>query len=174
MVNRTLANHQRARFAYQQQPLNFAEELWSPYLQPAHNLTNSPVDSLPVTGLGTGMWVEVSVPYVDLLLENPPPRAPWLEYKLENGISPRRYYSQITWVDQIKNDSEGNTWHRVNERYGNYGDIFWAAAEAFRPLTKEEIAPINPEVEVKRILVDITYQTMACFEGKGSIYFFLP
>jgi len=30
------------------------------------------------TNLGQGMWVEVAVPYVDLILDNPPARAPWL------------------------------------------------------------------------------------------------
>lgn len=146
--------------------------IWSPYLQPVSNRPNQAVASLPETrGSAGGMWVEVSVPYVDLLLDNPPPRAPWLKYKVENGISPRLYYSQITWVDQVKVGSDGHTLYRVNEPYGSYGDVFWAAAEAFRPVTSEETAPINPEAEDKRIVVDVTYQTMSCFEGDREVYF---
>lgn len=145
--------------------------IWSPHLQPVRNQPNRPVEDLPASDRSQGMWVEVSVPYVDLQLDNPPARAPWLEYKLENGLSPRLYYSQITWVDQLKEGSDGQVWYRVNEKYGSYGDIFWAAAEAFQPLTQDEIAPISPEVEEKRILVDVTYQTMSCFEGAREVYF---
>lgn len=141
--------------------------IWSPYLQPVRNQPSQPVTDLAEKGL----WVEVNVPYVDLVLDNPPPRAPWLKYKVENGLSPRLYYSQVTWVDQVKADSNGRVWYRVNERYGGYGDIFWAAAEAFRPLTSEEIAPIHPEVEEKRIVVDVTHQTLSCYEGNREVFF---
>ena len=144
--------------------------VWSPHMQMAHNLPNAPLENLPQTSLGEGMWVEVSVPYVDLVLDNPPARAPWLEYRLSDGPPPRLYYSQIVWVDQIRVDEDGQSWYRVNERYG-YGDIFWAAAEAFRPLTPEEMSPINPEVENKRILVDVPHQTLSCFEGDTEVHF---
>ena len=138
--------------------------------QPVWNLPNTPVNVLPQTSLGIGMWVEVSVPYVDLILANPPARAPWLKNRLETGLPPRFFYSQIAWVDQIKTDGDGQVWYRVNEQYG-YGDNFWAVAEAFRPMTSDEMAPISPNVEEKRVLVDITYQTMSCFENDREVYF---
>ena len=69
-------------------------------------------------------------------------------------------------MDQIKTDTQGQIWYRVNERYGTYGDILWGDAEAFRPLTADEMAPISPEVEEKRVVVNIAYQTLSCFEGK--------
>jgi lipoprotein-anchoring transpeptidase ErfK/SrfK len=144
--------------------------LWSSQVQPVRNLPNIPLDSLPQTSLGVGMWVEVSVPYVDLILVNPPARAPWLKNSLETGLPLRFFYSQIAWVDQIKVENDGQVWYRINEQFG-YGDIFWASAEAFRPISNEEMAPINPEVENKRVLVDITYQTMSCFEGNAEVYF---
>ena len=53
--------------------------IWAPYLQPVKNLPNKPVNRLPETSLGSGMWVEVTVPYVDLLLANPPARSPSLK-----------------------------------------------------------------------------------------------
>jgi lipoprotein-anchoring transpeptidase ErfK/SrfK len=61
--------------------------------------------------------------------------------------------------------------YRVNERYGTLGDIFWARAEAFRPLTAEEIAPIHPEVTEKRVEVNLAYQTLSAFEGSNEVYF---
>ncbi len=141
--------------------------IWSPYLQPVQNQPRDPILSLPETSLGTGMWVEVTVPWVDLILENPPARSPWLE----NTNTPRLYYSQILWADQVKTDSEGNHWLRINERYGYYGDIFWAAAEAFREITAEEITPIHPSSNEKRIYVNVSDQTLSCFEGKAEVFF---
>ena len=45
--------------------------IWGGNLQPVYNEPNAPVNVLPSTSLGEGMWVEVTVPYVDLLLDNP-------------------------------------------------------------------------------------------------------
>jgi lipoprotein-anchoring transpeptidase ErfK/SrfK len=144
--------------------------IWSPHLQPVANQPNVPLDSLPDTSLGPGMWAEVTVPYVDLILDNPPPRAPWVEYKVKTGTPPRLYDTQVIWIDQIRRDENGQTFYRVNERYG-YGDIFWAAAEAFRPLTADEMVPITPEVENKRIFIDVPHQMLSCYEGEDEVYF---
>lgn len=144
--------------------------IWSPFLQPVRNEKNLPITTLPQTSLGPGMWAEVTVPYVDLILANPPARAPWLVNRPQSGLPPRFFYEQIVWVNQIRVDEMGATWYQIQERYG-YGDIFWVPAEALRPLTEEEISPISPNVENKRILVNITYQTLSCFEGKTEVYF---
>jgi lipoprotein-anchoring transpeptidase ErfK/SrfK len=145
--------------------------IWAPHLQPVKNQPNAPLNSLPHTSQETGMWVEVTVPYVDLLLENAEPSAPWTKYRMESGPVPRLYFSQTTWVDQIRVGDSGQTLYRVNEKFGSYGDVFWAAAEAFRPVTQEEIAPINPEAEEKRVVVDVNSQTLACYEGNTEVYF---
>ena len=144
--------------------------VWGGQIQPVANLPNVPIASLPTTSLGQGMWVEVTVPYVDLVLDNPPARAPWLQYRESIGLPARFIYSQIVWVDQIRADESGQVWYRLNEKYGS-GDLFWSPAEAFRPLTSDEISPINPLAEEKRIVVNIDYQTLSCFEGKNEVYF---
>ncbi len=146
--------------------------VWGGYVQPVLNVMNDPVTNLYQTSLGAGMWVEVTVPYVDLLLENPPARAPWLQYQLSINIPPRFYYSQVVWVDQIRVDESGQIWYRLNEKYGS-GDIFWGPAAAFRPLTVDEVSPINPDVDPvqKRIVVKIWEQTLSCFEGDSEVHF---
>ena len=144
--------------------------VWGGYIQPVWNKPNIPVTNLPTTSLGPGMWVEVTIPYVDLILENPPARAPWLQYQLSINLPPRLYYSQVVWADQMRVDEGGQVWYRLNEKYGS-GDIFWAQAEAFRPLTVEEVAPLNPDVQDKRIVVRVWDQTMSCFEGDTEVYF---
>jgi len=140
--------------------------IWSPQLQPVRNRPNVPLDQLPETDGQRGMWGEVSVPYVDVVIGNPPARSPYLR----ESQYPRLYYSQILWIDETRQDDSGRTLYRINERYG-YGDLLWAAAEAFRPLTEEDWAPIHPEVADKRVLIDLTYQTMACLEQGQEVYF---
>lgn len=146
--------------------------VWGGYVQPVWNQPSTPVTSLPQTSLGPGMWVEISMPYVDMILDNPPARAPWLQYRESIGLPPRFFYSQIVWVDQIKTDETGQVWYRLNEKYGS-GDLFWAPAEGCRPMTAEEMSPISPDVDPaqKRIVVNIWEQTMACFEGNREVYF---
>ncbi|HSB65011.1 MAG TPA: hypothetical protein VLD65_00440 [Anaerolineales bacterium] len=135
------------------------------------NIINTPVKNLPEANRETGMWVEVSLPYFDMVMDNPPPRSPGLQDRQKLGLPPRLYYSQILWVDQIKTDEQGQVWYRINERYGRYGDILWGAAEAFRHLTTNEIEPISPDIEDKNVVVDITNQILSCFEGKTEVYY---
>ncbi|MFA9490813.1 MAG: hypothetical protein ACERK1_06255, partial [Anaerolineales bacterium] len=88
--------------------------IWCGNLQPVENRPNTPVEALPESGETKGMWVEVTVPWVDLSLDNPPARSPWLK---ENQ-TPRLYYSQILWVDEIRaDDATGKTIYRLNEKF---------------------------------------------------------
>lgn len=147
--------------------------IWSPEVQPVQETINQPVAELPVEGEKPGMWVQVTVPWVAAELENAQPYSSWWKLLKQKNLSPRFYYQQIFWVDQIHEDEQGQTWYRINERYGNPGDLLWARAEAFRPLTREELEPINPEVEDKHIVVDRGYsqQTLSCFENEREVYF---
>jgi hypothetical protein len=138
--------------------------VYAPNLQPVINQLNEALRVLPSTD---GLWMEITVPYVDLVLDNPPARSPWLKL----GLTPRLYYSQVFWVDGIKTDEQGQSWYRVKEKYGTFGDIFWVPAEVMRPISAEEIAPISPGVEDKHVEVDLTYQTLSCFEGQTEVYF---
>jgi hypothetical protein len=146
--------------------------IWSSDLQPVRNLPNQPIQELPATSLGPGLWAEVSVPYVDIVLGNPPARSPWLKYHQEGGLPIRLYYSQILWIDQLKTDDTGQVWYRLNERFG-YGDLFWVPAASMRPLTAEEVAPIRPDVTDKRVVVNVyeKFQTLSCYEGNAEVFF---
>lgn len=141
--------------------------IYSPSVQPIENRPNDVLNSLPDTNAGKGMWAEVTIPYVNLIQENPPARSPWLR-EIEH---PRLYYSQVVWIDGIQNDSSGEVYYRVNELYGNPGDIFWAKAKGFRMITPEELLPINPEIENKRVIVDINHQVLSCYEDQREVFF---
>jgi len=146
--------------------------IWSPHVQMTKNLPDpNPLTRLPDYAGGIGMWVEVAVPYVDLILANPPVRSP----SFQSGVPQRLYYQQVIWVDEIQLDDNDRVMYRLNERSGSYGDIFWAPGEAFRVLTPEELAPISPEVptDQKKMVINIAedVQTLTCFENEEEVYF---
>ncbi len=148
--------------------------VYSPSVQPVKNLPNTPMTVLPASE--PGFWADVTVPYVDLIIDNPPIRSPWARtMQAERGVPPRLYYGQVVWIDAIKVEN-GVTYYRFNEDsphgYG-YGDMFWSEASAFRPITDEDVAPLSPEVDPaqKKIVINITYQTLSCFEGGREVFF---
>lgn len=141
--------------------------IYAASLQPVRNLPNKPINNLPNSGEGKGMWAEVTIPFINFTLVNPKPASPWLKA----GLNPRLYYSQVMWIDDVKTNSGGQVMYRVSEKYGSYGDLFWANAEAFRPITAEGIAPIAPYVTEKKIVVDLARQSLACLEGKQEVYY---
>ncbi len=139
--------------------------VYAPYLQPVRNQVNQPLQSIPAGE--EGFWAEVTVPYVDLILDAPPPRSPWLKHTL----NPRLYYSQVLWVNAIRVDEQGKTWYRAGDRYGSFGDWFWVPGESMRLIRADEVEPIHPEVEDKIVEVDVTFQTLSCKEQGNEIYF---
>lgn len=153
--------------------------IYSPAVQPVRNLPNPPVTAFP-SGQ-TGMWAEVTVPYVDMQMKDPP-ASPHVKYLLENNLPIRLYYGQVVWIDQIA--QAGNAiYYRFNENGGrpagvtggSYGDLLWGEASGFRPLTADDLAPIHPDVDpnTKKIVVDRTelHQTLSCMEGNEEVYF---
>jgi lipoprotein-anchoring transpeptidase ErfK/SrfK len=139
-------------------------------LQPCRNQPNVPLTAMP--GGQAGFWAEVTVPYVDLVLDNPAPVSGWMRDHVAYDLQARLYYSQVMWIDQIRTES-GTVQYHVNERYGNPGDLFWSDGAAFRPLTEEDVSPINPDVDTatKKVVVNLNYQTLSCMEGEREVYF---
>jgi lipoprotein-anchoring transpeptidase ErfK/SrfK len=145
--------------------------IYGPYLQPVYDHPNQPVDDLPASSRGPGMWAEVTVPYAETVLDKGAPSSnSWVEARMDEGLPIRVYYGQNFWVDQIKIDSSGRKYYRVNPNYYGGVDMLWAAAEAFRPITNSEITPINPDVTDKYIVVNVTRQTLSCYEGGAEVY----
>jgi hypothetical protein len=145
--------------------------IWSPYLQPCRNQPNTPLAEIPS---GTkGFWAEVTIPYVDLVLDNPAPVSGWMRDHVAYDLQARLYYSQVMWIDQIRASDSGTIEYHVNERFGNPGDLFWADGAAFRALTPDDLSPIHPEIEpaTKKIVVNLNYQTLSCLEGEREVYF---
>jgi lipoprotein-anchoring transpeptidase ErfK/SrfK len=145
--------------------------IYGPLLQPVRNFPNDPVEELKSYSMGPGMWMEVTVPYVDAVAVNPPSTNSWVDARVQEGMPVRLYYSQIFWVDRIRKTDQGQTYYRVNPNFYGGVDMLWAAAEAFRPLTEADIAPISPGVENKRAVVDVNHQVVTCYEGNSEVFF---
>ncbi len=146
--------------------------IWSSRVQPTRNLPNTPITEMPAGQ--PGFWAEVTVPYVELTLEGAAV-SPWMQSHIQYNFPPRAYYGQVLWIDQIR-QSNGFVEYRWNENQGHgygFGDIFWADGAGLKVLTEQDVAPISPEVDPaeKKIVADLTYQTLSCFEGNNEVYF---
>ncbi len=127
--------------------------VYAPYLQPVRNLRQVPLKTLPDTGL----WAEVSVPYVDGLAK-PQAEAPVLH---------RLYYSTIFKIKEIVPAADGQVWYRADTETQLH---LYAPAEAFRIITAEEIAPLAPGVDKKKVVVRLAEQALSAYEGKAEVY----
>ncbi len=144
-------------------------------LQPVRNLPNTPIAGVPAGK--PGFWAEVTVPYVDLQIQNSP-ISPAMKYLIQNAQPVRLYYGQVVWIDQVGSQDGRTILYRFNESpqhgYG-YGDVFLADGTAFHVLTDDDVAPINPQVDpaTKKIVIDATpgRQTVSCREGNAEVYF---
>lgn len=155
--------------------------LHADFVQPVRNLPSEPIQAIPAGK--NGFWAEVTVPYVDLFMDNPPARSPWVKGLLEIQKNPRLYYLQVVWIDQIKLGDGGHPLYRFNEdggrpggaTGGSFGDLFWADGRAFRILTAEDVAPISPNVDpaTKKVVVHAGRgeQYLSCFEGPTEVYY---
>lgn len=146
--------------------------IWSSVVQPTRNIPNTPITEIPAGQ--PGFWVEVTVPYVDLTLDGAP-ASPWIQSLIQFNFPPRVYYGQVIWIDQIR-QSNGFVEYRWNESLGHgygFGDIYWADGAGLKVLTEQDVAPISLEIDPaeKKIVVDLTYQTLSCFEGTNEVYF---
>jgi lipoprotein-anchoring transpeptidase ErfK/SrfK len=140
-------------------------------IQPVKNIPNQPISALIPTSRGEGMWAEVTVPYADITLVNGPSSNSWVRARIDQGLPLRVYFGQVYYIDQIKKDEDGSVYYRVNPNYYGGVDMFWVPAEAMHSIQPEEMTPINPEMENKKIIVDVNRQTLSCFEGDSEIYY---
>lgn len=151
--------------------------IYSSMVQPTRNLPNIPITAMPAGQ--PGFWAEVTVPYIDLAHEGIV-ASPWLKDNILYNFPPRLYYSQVVWIDQIRQNN-GFVEYRWNEDAyghgygygGSYGEFFWGDGAGFKILTEEDVSPISPQIDPreKSIVVNLDAQTLSCFEGKTEVYF---
>lgn len=144
--------------------------IYGAFIQPVFNKPNPPISSLRESSHGTGTWMEVTVPYVDVTLERDASTNSWLKARQEEGLPLRLYYSQVFWVDRIKEEG-GQVWYHINPNYYGGVDMFWVPSEALHPLSDEELSPISPDAADKRVVVDVLHQVLSCYEGNSEVFY---
>jgi hypothetical protein len=140
--------------------------VYAGYVQPVKNLPNLPVDKLLVTGEKPGMWVEITVPVVDITVQGARGT-----YWLQHALKPRLYYGQVFWASEIRTNESNKVEYLLTQRFGAAEEHYWTPAVACRVITPEEVTPISPEVEDKKVVVNLARQTLSCFEGEREVYF---
>ncbi|MCC6905090.1 MAG: L,D-transpeptidase [Anaerolineae bacterium] len=112
---------------------------------------------------GTGFWGEVTVPLARQF-QRPALNARKWEFAHNNC-----YYGQVHRVIEAAVDDEGNDWYRL------YDDVeetrqAWVLAKTIRKVETSEFEPITPEVENKRITIDLPNQLLTCYEDEYPVF----
>ncbi|MGH2520926.1 MAG: hypothetical protein ACRDH2_00350, partial [Anaerolineales bacterium] len=127
--------------------------VYSGHVQPVRWQLQTPSLEAPAEGfLG-----EITVPYsISKTWRNA--NAAWV-YRL--------YYGTTYWMAAAEKDEEGRIWYQVyDERLGQYS---WVVGEHVRRVSKEEVAPLSPNVRDKRIEINLEKQTFQCFENGAKV-----
>ncbi len=104
-----------------------------------------------------GFIGEVTVPYTETRV------GPGPQYK--TGY--RYYYSTTYWVKDTTTDETGAVWYQVHGDLKK--DFAWARGEHIRRVRPEELTPLSPDVQNKRIEVNLDQQTIRCFENDKAV-----
>ena len=125
-------------------------------IQPVKRRFNDPAETIPEDGcLG-----EITVPYVDA----------YNSMETGRSIAYRFYYATTFWILKRVVDSEGSVWYQLLDDR-NYR-VFYIPAYHMRLVPSSELTPISPDVppEDKRILVDLTSQTVTAYETDRVVF----
>ena len=112
-----------------------------------------------VTEVGEwGVWAMVIAPWSDCR------RAP--DPQAETVF--RLYHDSVHRVTAVQQAADGEWWYEIhNPRYNRF---YWAQAAHLRVIAPEEIAPIRPEVEDKRIDINLAAQVLIAYEGNTEVF----
>jgi len=144
-------------------------------IQKVRHILQEPLEELPEMEDGSsGMWVEITTPYIDIDLMKPKENYQWW-IRDPNVIYPRVHYSQVFWAfDVRRHPTTGKVQYCLMQKVGAHPDTYWVDADVCRFISPQEIAPINPDADDKHILVQmrgIGLQTLTCFEGNQEVFF---
>ncbi|MBI3761691.1 MAG: L,D-transpeptidase [Chloroflexi bacterium] len=124
-------------------------------VQPVANLINPVVDpELGRGGVVTRPYPflgEVTVPFTDARF-GPEDRG---------GVAYRMYYSTTHWVYDIVTGRDGLWWDRIFDDAKLY--FYYVRAVHLRRVPPTEFTPLMPEIEDKRVEVDLSRQTVMCY-----------
>ena len=128
---------------------------YSSWVQPVERQLNSIVRDVPEKGF----WGQVSIPFAEL--RSKPSDKAALLYRL--------YYSSVHLVVARIEDELGQVWYQLrDDQYPNA--LQYVRADGLRRIAPQEMTPLSPEVEHKRIEVDTGQQMVYAYED-GTLVF---
>lgn len=123
-------------------------------IQPVESRTNPVVTRIWPAGL----IGEITVPYVDAL------RKP----ESTGSVFVRLYYSSAYWVRDVTFEASGQAWYKLyDERLGVH---YFVPAPVVRIVPADELTPLTPGVEAKRLVVSLRRQRLTAFEGQAEVF----
>jgi len=125
-------------------------------LQKVRFHANVPLETIPDTKL----LGEVTVPFAQ------PYR--YTQYEGWVAVPFRLYYSTIHWITGVEAGPDGKAWYRLLDEADE--SIYFIPAGQMRAIPPQELDLITPEVENKRIDVNLTTQSLACFEADTQVF----
>ena len=128
--------------------------LYSGNVQPVRTILSVPRMDIPRSGL----LAEISVPYTDA--HEAPDKSSKVAYRM--------YYETTHWVMSVTTDQAGQVWYQVRD--DKWSKLYYAPAEHIRIMTADELAPITPEIENKKIQVRLDDQIMIAYENNLPVF----
>jgi len=122
--------------------------LQSSSVQPVWETSQRPMMTIPATGV----LAEVTMPRTDA----------W--YGLGERYATPSYlcYGSVHWVEEAVTDAQGKVWYRIRDDFkvDNFVD-----ATHLRLIPDSELAPLSPEVDNKRIEINLKQQSLTALEN---------
>jgi lipoprotein-anchoring transpeptidase ErfK/SrfK len=128
---------------------------YSSWVQPVERQINSIVHPVPASGF----WAQVSVPYAELRTK--PADGATLVHRL--------YYSSAHLVVAHVEDTAGDVWYQLRDDLSPSAPQY-VRAEGLRRIPPEDMTPISPDVEDKRLEVDIQQQRLSAYENDTLVF----
>jgi lipoprotein-anchoring transpeptidase ErfK/SrfK len=127
--------------------------VYSSYFQPVRNIVGTPLKTVAEDGL----WAEVSVPFVDAF---PRPDA-----TLKRSY--RLYYSALYKIAGVELGGDGQAWYRL---LPETEIALYVPATTMRIIAPEEVTPLSPNVDNKRIDINLADQVLTAYEGNAEVF----
>ena len=148
-------------------PFSAHNDLWyETELGYAHSAWILPIKVYPpqdfIADIGEwGMWGQVSQIYTEA----------YTQPALNAGRKYRFYGSTVYHVIETHLDDDNVGWYKVVDDYPPRSHSYqWVLARDLRRIPKAELAPIRPFSGNKHIEVDLSTQTLVCYEGEKAVF----
>lgn len=128
----------------------------SGYVQPVETTPNPEViDHVEPPGF----WAEVCLPYAT---------GQWSPGA--RSTARRLYYETVYRVINAEKADDGAWWYQLEQGITINTPGLWVPSTAMRRLTPDDLAPISPGRDGKRIVLDISDETLTCYEGDTPVF----